>query len=202
VAYDQQRADSITQIAKLTEERDEAREWVRKLTSKECTLTCVYCGHAYPPGTPEHGSPVLTAHIEQCERHPMARLRAQLAAAEQQAKEPTLHEVLSANIIAAATAVRLACGLEDKSLEPSAEQLRVAALRCKDLGDALRVAVEQAKEQPGALRACVEAADRLRVATSRVGIVGGGAVDAYDSARAALKAIDDGVSPAPPERHE
>ena len=39
------------------------------------TLTCVYCGHAYPEGTPPHGSSVLTDHIISCEKHPMAKLR-------------------------------------------------------------------------------------------------------------------------------
>ena len=34
-------------------------------------LTCVYCGMAYPEGTPPHGSKVLTDHIKVCEKHPM-----------------------------------------------------------------------------------------------------------------------------------
>jgi len=38
-------------------------------------LTCVYCGHAYPEGTPPHGSQVLTDHIKVCEKHPMKKLR-------------------------------------------------------------------------------------------------------------------------------
>lgn len=43
------------------------------------TLTCVYCGHQYPEGTPPHGSQVLTDHISQCEKHPMKVLRDALA---------------------------------------------------------------------------------------------------------------------------
>lgn len=35
------------------------------------TLTCVYCGSAYPEGTPTHGSQVLTDHIKVCEKHPL-----------------------------------------------------------------------------------------------------------------------------------
>jgi len=35
------------------------------------TLTCVYCGKAYPEGTPPHGSKVLTDHIKICPKHPM-----------------------------------------------------------------------------------------------------------------------------------
>ncbi len=56
-------------------ERDEAREWVRKLTAESRVLTCVYCGHAYPPGSPEHGSEVLTEHIKVCEKHPMRAIQ-------------------------------------------------------------------------------------------------------------------------------
>lgn len=61
-------------IKTIIAERDEARDWVRRMTQDSRTLTCVYCGHAYPPGTPAHGSDVLTAHIEQCEKHPARRL--------------------------------------------------------------------------------------------------------------------------------
>jgi hypothetical protein len=56
-------------------ERDEAREWVRRLTAESRVLTCVYCGHAYPPGSPEHGAEVLTEHIKVCEKHPMRELQ-------------------------------------------------------------------------------------------------------------------------------
>lgn len=40
-------------------------------------LTCVYCGHAYPEGTPASGAEiaVLTEHIKVCDRHPMRALR-------------------------------------------------------------------------------------------------------------------------------
>ena len=42
-------------------------------------LTCVYCGMAYPEGTPPHGSKVLTDHIKVCEKHPMRKLRKALS---------------------------------------------------------------------------------------------------------------------------
>lgn len=61
------------EIAILRAERDEARDWVRRMTNQNQTLTCVYCGMAYPPGTPTHGSDVLTAHIKVCPKHPMRR---------------------------------------------------------------------------------------------------------------------------------
>lgn len=60
--------------AKLTQERDEAREWVRKLTAEQRVLTCVYCGHAYPPGTPASNHEALTTHIMGCEKHPASAL--------------------------------------------------------------------------------------------------------------------------------
>lgn len=34
-------------------------------------LTCVYCGHAYPDGTPTAKHDLLTAHIKVCEKHPL-----------------------------------------------------------------------------------------------------------------------------------
>jgi len=40
---------------------------------KRNTLTCVYCGMAYPEGTPPHGSQILTDHIKICEKHPMRK---------------------------------------------------------------------------------------------------------------------------------
>ena len=42
-------------------------------------LTCVYCGMAYPEGTPPHGAQILTDHIKICEKHPMKKLRKALA---------------------------------------------------------------------------------------------------------------------------
>lgn len=41
-------------------------------------LTCVYCGHAYPEGTPPHGSQVLTDHIRVCEKHPLRKAEADI----------------------------------------------------------------------------------------------------------------------------
>lgn len=43
------------------------------------TLTCVYCGTAYPEGTPPHGSSVLTDHIKVCTKHPLRAAEAKIA---------------------------------------------------------------------------------------------------------------------------
>lgn len=39
-------------------------------------VTCVYCGQAYPEGTPTHGATILTEHIKLCEKHPMRKAEA------------------------------------------------------------------------------------------------------------------------------
>ena len=43
------------------------------------TLTCVYCGMAYPEGTPPHGARILTEHIKVCEKHPMRQAEATIS---------------------------------------------------------------------------------------------------------------------------
>lgn len=47
-----------------------AQAWIERLQDGR-TLTCVYCGHEYSPGTPAHGVGALTEHIKVCPRHPM-----------------------------------------------------------------------------------------------------------------------------------
>lgn len=68
--------DLLGQVHVLTKERDEAREWVRKLQQTTQILTCVYCGQEYPPNTPTHGASVLTEHIKVCEKHPIRKAEA------------------------------------------------------------------------------------------------------------------------------
>lgn len=46
--------------------------------NKENVLTCVYCGHEYPPGSPTHGAEVLTEHIKTCPKHPLSEYRESL----------------------------------------------------------------------------------------------------------------------------
>ena len=48
----------------------------RKMHRDAQVLTCVYCGHAYPPGTPASGSDALTAHIKTREKHPLREAEA------------------------------------------------------------------------------------------------------------------------------
>jgi hypothetical protein len=83
----------------------------------------------------------LRQSLEDADAAVVALLAIRDEAAGRASVTPTLHEALSANITAAAAAVRMACGVEDNA-ETEAEQLRIAALRCRDLGDALRKATE------------------------------------------------------------
>lgn len=58
-------------------ERDEAREWVRRMSDGR-TVTCVYCGHAYDPGTQTAQHERLTAHVRECPKHPMRAAEARV----------------------------------------------------------------------------------------------------------------------------
>ncbi len=42
-------------------------------------VTCVYCGHEYPEGTPTAKHELLTAHIKVCENHPMREAEATIS---------------------------------------------------------------------------------------------------------------------------
>lgn len=71
-------------IESLTAERDQARAFAESAAQKyneilaSNKVTCAYCGHQYPYGTPEAKSAALTAHIAICEAHPMRQLGAAL----------------------------------------------------------------------------------------------------------------------------
>ena len=99
-------AEDEKMIAKLTDERDDARSWVRRITAARRVLTCVYCGEAYPPGSPDHGADVLTAHVKVCEKHPMraseveiARLRQLVEEALGHVRDPDVTSALRARIV-------------------------------------------------------------------------------------------------------
>jgi hypothetical protein len=74
-------------LAERTRERDEARSFGEKAAhqynalledSKKHVLTCAFCGHEYPPGTPPTQHEALTAHVKVCEKHPLAAELARL----------------------------------------------------------------------------------------------------------------------------
>ena len=49
-----------------------------KTEKDETVVTCVYCGHEYPEGTPTAKADLLTAHIKVCEKHPMREAEARI----------------------------------------------------------------------------------------------------------------------------
>lgn len=59
-------------------ETKQARDWAEKTVQEIAAarvLTCVYCGHQYPDGTPAAKHAALTEHIQKCPKHPMTELR-------------------------------------------------------------------------------------------------------------------------------
>ena len=74
------------EVRKRKVERDEARKFgedaaakYNELLSERRILRCAFCDQEYPLGTPSSQHADLTAHVMQCEKHP---LRAQLTTAE------------------------------------------------------------------------------------------------------------------------
>src|SRR3990167_8842067 len=69
-------------VCRLRAEVMHLRAWVADLQSG-MWVNCIYCGHRYGPGetTPVSMADALKAHIEQCPKHPMSALRAELAEA-------------------------------------------------------------------------------------------------------------------------
>jgi hypothetical protein len=56
---------------------DERADYERLKAEREAfqnstqTLTCVFCGFAYPPNTPPSNHHVLVDHIKTCRKHPL-----------------------------------------------------------------------------------------------------------------------------------
>jgi hypothetical protein len=59
-----------------------AREWQKDTQ----TIRCVFCGMAYPPGTPASQHESLNAHIRICEKHPLRAAEARITALEKTLK--------------------------------------------------------------------------------------------------------------------
>lgn len=64
-------------VVELMRELTQMQQWVNDLQSG-MYINCVYCGHRYGPGetTPVSMADALKAHIEQCPKHPMSALKA------------------------------------------------------------------------------------------------------------------------------
>ena len=124
---------ALARAEKAEKERDEARDWVRRLTREQRVLTCVYCGQAYPPGSPTHGAEVLTEHIKVCAKHPLraaearvASLERDLAAAREERDEARLERRRIVDATHWDAALRARCEALEKALRDIARRDRPA----------------------------------------------------------------------------
>ena len=74
--------------AKDREKLARLRGWVDDLQSG-MFINCVYCGHRYGPSdeVPASMADVLKTHVEQCSKHPMSALKAELERLRAEMKE-------------------------------------------------------------------------------------------------------------------
>ncbi len=61
-------------LKEMVDELNRLREERISQQNDAQTLTCVYCGHQYPPGTPPSNHEALTTHIKECPKHPLAHV--------------------------------------------------------------------------------------------------------------------------------
>jgi hypothetical protein len=68
-----------------------SEKYITDPAERDRTLTCAFCGLAYPEGTPTHKHEALTAHIRACPEHPIGKenrdLTSKLADAEKRVED-------------------------------------------------------------------------------------------------------------------
>jgi hypothetical protein len=64
--------------SKSTTPEQPTNEGLDETPCSPSVVTCVYCGHEYPDGTPTAKHDLLTAHIKVCEKHPMREAEARI----------------------------------------------------------------------------------------------------------------------------
>jgi hypothetical protein len=60
------------EVADVKKENRRLYKWIKDMQSKQY-VNCVYCGHRYPPGTPDVRDNLLYAHIKKCPKHPLKK---------------------------------------------------------------------------------------------------------------------------------
>ncbi len=58
-------------VAEARSMTEQACRQHNELLAQKRRVTCIYCGHVYPDGTPESQAALLTAHVNQCHLHPV-----------------------------------------------------------------------------------------------------------------------------------
>ena len=94
-------------------------------------LTCVYCGMAYPEGTPPHSAKILTDHIKVCNKHPMRKAEVVIV---------KLRNALS-GLIGASTVQELSIMEANLRFMPGIESDKIAAI------NAINVLIETADSE-------------------------------------------------------
>lgn len=134
-------------IALANGEIDRLRRWVDDLQSG-MYVNCVYCGHRYGPGetTPVTMADALKAHIEECPRHPMGALRAEI----RRLRTDLVHTEQDAE------ALRSQVGSLRAALAGSGERNEYLSRKMKELADATRKASKLLPDRPitGEVVAC------------------------------------------------
>jgi hypothetical protein len=71
--------DKDKQLEELQTENAELKQWVSDLQSG-MYINCVYCGHRFGPAesTPVSMADTLKEHVENCPKHPMSKLKADI----------------------------------------------------------------------------------------------------------------------------
>ncbi len=70
-----QKQERIEILEAAVKEKD---EWIDRLEDGRI-VTCVYCGHAYPPETQRSKRKILYEHIKLCPKHPLRHAEEQIA---------------------------------------------------------------------------------------------------------------------------
>lgn len=68
---------SAQMLQDAADEVEQLRKWVGDLQDGSY-INCVYCGHRYPPGTPESRDKHLYEHIKVCPKHPLSKALAEI----------------------------------------------------------------------------------------------------------------------------
>jgi hypothetical protein len=93
--------DAEVRAVKAERERDEARRFGEDAATKyndallaSRIVTCAFCGHEYPRGTPRHGDGELSEHIKVCPKHPMRDVERERDEAKKALAQVLYHELL------------------------------------------------------------------------------------------------------------
>jgi len=71
VRYQNFTSDVLTDSERLTEEAQRLNSERKATQNDSRVITCAFCGHEYPPGTPTSNNEALVKHVRVCTKHPI-----------------------------------------------------------------------------------------------------------------------------------